>query len=56
LSASLASCDANGNDSAVNRIGYITISGGIKLAYDLTLPAASSGSLPSCADIAGEPC
>ena len=26
---------------SVNRSGYITISGGVKLAYDLTLPAAS---------------
>jgi len=41
LSASLASCNANVNDSAVNRTGYLTIAHGIELAYDLTLPAAS---------------
>ena len=26
---------------SVNRTGYITISGGVKLAYDLTLPSAT---------------
>ena len=27
---------------SVNRTGYITITGGVKLAYDLTLPSAAS--------------
>jgi uncharacterized protein len=41
LSTCLTSCDLNAGSSGVNRTGYITVSGGIKLAYDLTLPAAS---------------
>src|SRR5215472_18335684 len=32
---------AAGAGPSVNRTGYVTISGGVKLAYDLTLPAAS---------------
>lgn len=41
LGVSLASCDSSSASAGVNRTGYITISGGVKLAYDLTLPAAS---------------
>jgi uncharacterized protein len=41
LSTCLASCEPNAGSSGVNRTGYITVSGGIKLAYDLTLPAAA---------------
>jgi uncharacterized protein len=41
LSLSLVSCDSSPDSAAVSRNGYITISGGIKLAYDLTLPRAS---------------
>jgi uncharacterized protein len=41
LCVSLASCDGPAASAGVSRTGYITISGGVKLAYDLTLPAAS---------------
>ncbi len=41
LSVSLLSCSAPSGSAGVNRTGYLTISGGIKLAYDLTLPAAT---------------
>jgi hypothetical protein len=41
LSMSLLSCDSSPDSAAVNRTGYLTISGGVKLAYDLTLPRAS---------------
>ena len=41
LGMSLLSCDSSPDSAAVNRTGYITISGGVKLAYDLTLPAAA---------------
>jgi uncharacterized protein len=41
LCVSLASCDGSAASAGVSRTGYITISGGVKLAYDLTLPAAS---------------
>jgi uncharacterized protein len=41
LSLSLLSCDSSPDSAAVSRTGYITISGGVKLAYDLTLPRAS---------------
>lgn len=40
LSAGLLSCTSSAG-AGVSRTGYITISGGVKLAYDLTLPAAS---------------
>jgi len=41
LSMSLLSCESSPDSAAVNRTGYLTISGGVKLAYDLTLPRAS---------------
>jgi uncharacterized protein len=41
LAISLASCSGSSATAGVSRTGYITISGGVKLAYDLTLPAAS---------------
>jgi uncharacterized protein len=41
LSASLSSCAASPGGPGVDRTGYITVSSGIKLAYDLTLPKAS---------------
>lgn len=41
LNAPVASCSAQSGDAGVSRTGYITIPGGIKLAYDLTLPAAT---------------
>jgi predicted acyl esterase len=45
LGVSLASCDGSAASAGVSSTGYITISGGVKLAYDLTLPA-SSGRFP----------
>jgi predicted acyl esterase len=41
LGASLLSWAGSSGSASVNRTGYITISGGVKLAYDLTLPGAS---------------
>jgi uncharacterized protein len=41
LCATLLACSASPGSASVNRTGYITIPGGAKLAYDLTLPAAS---------------
>jgi uncharacterized protein len=40
LSASLSSCTTSPGGSGVDQTGYITISDGIKLEYDLTLPSA----------------
>jgi hypothetical protein len=36
----LSSCAGASAGDGVSRTGYITVTGGIKLAYDLTLPAA----------------
>jgi uncharacterized protein len=41
LGATLLAWATSPGSASVNRTGYITISGGVKLAYDLTLPAAS---------------
>ncbi len=41
LGALLLAWATSSGSAGVNRTGYITISGGVKLAYDLTLPAAS---------------
>jgi predicted acyl esterase len=41
LTVPLLSCSAQSATAGVSRTGYITVSGGIKLAYDLTLPAAT---------------
>jgi uncharacterized protein len=41
LGLSLLARAASSRSGAVSRTGYITISGGVKLAYDLTLPAVS---------------
>lgn len=41
LAVSLLAWRTSSGGGPVNRTGYLTISGGVKLAYDLTLPAAS---------------
>lgn len=41
LSVSVLACSAGSPGASVNRTGYLTVSGRIKLAYDLTLPAAT---------------
>jgi hypothetical protein len=41
LCATLPTCSTSPGSASVNRTGYITIPGGVKLAYDLTLPAAT---------------
>jgi putative CocE/NonD family hydrolase len=41
LGVSLLSCSSAPDGASVSRTGYITVSGGVKLAYDLTLPAAT---------------
>lgn len=40
LCVSLLAWVRSSRDASVSRTGYIAISGGVKLAYDLTLPAA----------------
>ena len=41
LGATLLAWATSPGSASVNRTGYLTVSGGVKLAYDLTLPAAS---------------